>query len=87
MQVRRIAVAASLLALLAAPLAAAAALPLNTATADQLTAIGLTPSQAAQIIRYRTENGNFLQVEELLVVPQISRDTFEKVRAKVTVDE
>ena len=44
-------------------------------------------SQAAQIINYRTENGDFLQVEELLAVPQISRPTFDKVRDKLTVDE
>ena len=73
--------------LLAAPLLAADKLNLNQATADQLMALGLTQSQAAQIIRYRKEDGDFLQVEELLVVPQISRDVYEKVHDKVTVDE
>jgi len=73
--------------LLAAPLLAADKLNLNRATADQLMALGLTQSQAAQIIRYRKEDGDFLQVEELLVVPQISRDVYEKVHDKVTVDE
>ena len=73
--------------LLATPLLAADKLNLNRATADQLMALGLTQSQAAQIIRYRKEDGDFLQVEELLVVPQISRDVYEKVHDKVTVDE
>ena len=72
---------------LAIPLLAGAKLNLNSATKDQLTALGLNESQAAQIIRYRSENGNFLQVEELLAVPQISRPVFETVREKVTVDE
>ena len=72
---------------LAAPLLAADKLRLNEATEEQLVAIGFTQSQAAQIISYRSENGDFLQIEELLAVPQISRPVFEKVRDKVTVDE
>ncbi len=62
-------------------------LRLNEATAEQLVAIGFTPSQATQVVNYRKENGDFLQVEELLAVPQMSRATFDKVHAKVTVDE
>jgi competence ComEA-like helix-hairpin-helix protein len=76
-----------LLLCLSVPVRAGAKLNLNSATKDQLTALGLNESQAAQIIRYRSENGNFLQVEELLAVPQISRPVFETVREKVTVDE
>lgn len=76
-----------LLMCLALPLLAADKLDLNTATKDQLMGLGLNESQAAQIIRYRSENGNFLQVEELLAVPQVSRPVFESVREKVTVDE
>lgn len=66
---------------------AAGALPLNQATPAQLEQLGLSKSQAAQIVRYRAENGDFLQVEELLAVPQISRAVFNTVRDKVTVDE
>jgi competence ComEA-like helix-hairpin-helix protein len=73
--------------LLATPLVAADTLRLNQATEEQLVGLGCSPSQAVQIINYRKENGDFLQVEELLAVPQMSRETFEKVRAKVTVDE
>jgi competence protein ComEA len=72
---------------LALPLLAADKLDVNAATKDQLMALGLNESQAAQIIRYRSANGNFLQVEELLAVPQISRPVFDTVREKVTVDE
>jgi len=78
---------AVLTTLLATRLLADDKLNLNRATAEQLTALGLTQSQAAQIVRYRKEDGDFLQVEELLVVPQISRDIYEKVHDKVTVDE
>jgi competence ComEA-like helix-hairpin-helix protein len=75
------------LLVLAGPLLAADTLDLNHATQDQLVALGLTPSQAVQIINYRKENGDFLQVEELLAVPQLSHEAFERIRAKVTVGE
>ena len=71
----------------AATVLAADKVQLNTATQEQLLGLGLNQSQAAQVIRYRSENGDFLQIEELLAVPQISRPVFEKVRDKVTVDE
>jgi competence ComEA-like helix-hairpin-helix protein len=60
---------------------------LNEATKEQLLALGLSQSQVVQIINYRQQNGNFLQVEELLAVPQMSRATFNTVRDKLTVDE
>jgi competence protein ComEA len=83
---RLIALFALLLAL-SNPLLAADKLRLNEATRDQLLALGLSESQVVQILNYRQQNGNFLQVEELLAVPQMSRATFDKVRDKVTVDE
>lgn len=79
--------AVALLIALAGPLPAADKLRLNQATQEQLVALGLTLSQAIQVISYRKENGDFLQVEELLAVPQMSHDAFDKVREKVTVDE
>jgi len=78
---------AALAVAVATALCAAQLLRLNDATTEQLVAVGFTPSQAAQVVSYRQENGDFLQVEELLAVPQISREVFEKVRDKVTVDE
>jgi competence ComEA-like helix-hairpin-helix protein len=77
----------ALLLALSNPLLAADKLRLNEATRDQLLALGLSESQVVQILNYRQQNGNFLQVEELLAVPQMSRVTFDKVRDKVTVDE
>lgn len=73
--------------LIAASALAGDKLRLNEATQEQLVAVGFTPSQAAQILGYRKEQGDLLQVEELLAVPQISRATLDKVQAKVTVDE
>jgi hypothetical protein len=51
---------------------AGAAIDLNDASGDQLAAAGFSPSQAAQILRYRSEDGPFRQIEELLAVPQIT---------------
>lgn len=81
-------IAAILLALtLASPGYAERKLNLNTATEAQLVAIGLTQSQALQIIAHREKNGPFLQVEELLAVAQMKKETFERIRNRVTVDE
>lgn len=66
---------------------AAEQLNLNTATKEQLVALGLTESQALQVVAHRQKSGPFLQVEELLAVEQMNKDTFEKVRSHVTVDE
>ena len=80
---------ASLAFLLASttPLVAGDKLRLNEATQEQLVAARFHPEPGRADHRYRKENGDFLQVEELLAVPQVSRATFEKVRDKVTVDE
>ena len=83
----RLIVLFALLVALSDPLLAADKLRLNEATKEQLLALGLSDSQVVQILNYRQQNGNFLQVEELLVVPQMSRDTYDKLRDKVTVDE
>ncbi len=72
---------------IASPLHAAEKLNLNTATKAQLIAVGLTESQALQVIAHREKNGPFLQVEELLAVEQMKRETFERIRKRVTVDE
>ena len=62
-------------------------LKLNTATKAELVAVGFSESQALQVIAHREKNGAFLQVEELTAVPQVTKQVFEKVRARVTVDE
>ena len=78
---------ASLIVLLAGPVLCAERLNLNAATKEQLVAIGLSESQALQVVAHREKSGPFLQVEELLVVEQMKKETFEKIRDRVTVDE
>ena len=80
-------IVAALVAALAGGVEAADKLNLNAATKEQLVALGLTESQALQVIAHRDKSGPFLQVEELLAVQQMNKATFEKVRDHVTVDE
>lgn len=65
--------------------AATAAVELNAATEVQLTGLGFSPAQAAQIVRYRKENGEFRQIEELLAVPQITPALLARLRAGLTL--
>jgi len=59
---------------------------INTATVEQLDAlpgIGLTAAKA--IITYRTENGPFTRVDDLIKVPGIGPETMDQIRDLVTV--
>ena len=59
---------------------------INTATAEQLTALqGIGSSHAAGIIAYREKNGPFQKPEDLMKVPRIGQKTFEKNKALITV--
>jgi len=80
-------IVAALVAALAGGVDAADKVNLNAATKEQLVTLGLTESQALQVIAHRAKSGPFLQVEELLAVQQMNKETFEKVRDHVTVDE
>jgi len=62
-------------------------LDLNRATREQLVALGLNESQAAQIVSHREKTGPFLQIDELRIVPQIRPENVEAIRDRVTVDE
>lgn len=72
---------------LTATIAAGQKLDLNTATKEQLVAVGLSESQALQVISHREMSGAFLQVQELMAVQQMNKQTFEKIRDRVRVDE
>jgi competence ComEA-like helix-hairpin-helix protein len=77
----------ALVFLLAADAALGELLNLNAATKTELVSLGLSESQALQVIGHREKNGPFLQVEELMAVPQMTKRSFEAIRARVSVDE
>jgi competence protein ComEA len=62
-------------------------LNLNTATAAQLEELpGIGEVLAARIIDYRTANGPFKTVEEIMSVPGIKEAVYEQIRDLVTVE-
>ncbi len=63
------------------------AININEATLEQLDALpGIGPAIAERIIQYRTENGQFGIVEDLMNVKGIGPATFEKLRDKIRVE-
>jgi len=78
-----------------APVAAAAPAPppardtlvnINTASVDELVSLpGIGKAYAQRIVDYRTKNGPFKRIEDLLNVQGIGDKTFEKIRSRLTV--
>lgn len=69
-----------------APAAEQATLNLNSATADQLAALpGIGPKVAERILEYRTKNGGFKKIEELMNVKGIGEKSFLKLKPLVSV--
>ena len=89
---KRVAAAVGLAAALAFVAAAPAAahadekVDLNSATLEQLVALpGIGKALAESILAYRTDNGPFSSVDDLLKVPKIGPATVDKLRPYVTV--
>jgi len=60
---------------------------INEATVEELDTLpGVGPSTAQAIIDYRTENGPFQSIEDLLNVPGIGEGTMDNIRPYVTVE-
>ena len=58
---------------------------INTATLDELNALpGIGPTTAQKIIDYRTENGGFSTIEDIMNVSGIGPATFEDLKDLIT---
>ena len=61
---------------------------INTADASELMTLkGIGQSRAEDIIKYRTENGPFGAIEEIMQVSGIKTAVFEKIRDDITVGQ
>jgi competence protein ComEA len=59
---------------------------INTATAAQLDTLpGIGPTTAQKIIDYRTQNGPFQKIEDIMNVPGIGPVTFDNIKSLITV--
>jgi len=60
---------------------------LNTASFQELDSLpGIGETRATAILQYRTDHGNFVTIDELLQVPGITHDVFDKLKEFVTVN-
>ncbi len=59
---------------------------INTASATELMTLkGIGKSRAEAIIQYRTQNGSFAKIEDLMKVTGIKQKMFDKIKNNITV--
>lgn len=59
---------------------------INTASEEELGGIaGIGAGKAAAIVQYRTENGSFTSIEDIMKVSGIKEGTFAKIKDRITV--
>jgi competence protein ComEA len=66
--------------------AAEVVVDLNTATAEELTAVpGIGPSLSKRIVEFREQNGPFRRVEDVMKVRGIGEKSFQKIKPYLKV--
>ncbi len=61
---------------------------INTATVAQLDALpGISPTVAQNIVNYRSENGPFSTIEDIMNVPGIGPATFDTIKNSITTGD
>jgi competence protein ComEA len=59
---------------------------INTASASELETLpGVGPKVAQKIIDFRTKNGNFKKIEEIMKIQGIGEKIFDNIRELITV--
>ena len=59
---------------------------LNTASATQIATLpGIGPKTADLIVQYRTKNGAFKKIEEIMNVRGVGENSFLKLKSRITV--
>ena len=59
---------------------------INTASVEQLTSLpGIGPGLAERIVQYRTENGYFIRLEDLLNIDGIGKTKLENIKEFICI--
>ncbi len=60
---------------------------INTATADQIAVLpGIGPKLAAEVVKYRVNNGNFKVIDDLKKVSGVGDKKLEKIKSFVVIE-